>query len=799
MRATAYLLSGAFALAALSCASAQEAPGQPTQDSYKALEQILQEFAPQEPVARTRGMTAEPEAGARGLEVVPDAPTAADGTGTSDRKLQYITPKKKTAPQVRPQSSISGENQTAAATGAGTSAGQADAANDEGFWAWMLGAIGLSASVEDADPKAGAESEVRADSSAGGTRGVASEQPAAAAAEKGVPIAEDNSIVIQFKPGTSADQIRTILNKYDLVPKQHNQPEKFDQLRKLGILVVKQRPKPATRGMVPAEDEVLETDDTKEQIRKILAPKVVQDLRKEDAVGASFVDTTMTSKNVPKSVKSTGSDASGKTYRWRWFHDDNMPDGNWGLKMMRMPAVWTILSRYRAAYPDRARPKIAVIDNGFAKHRALKFSQFPDGANRGARATCTRGHGTHVAGIIGGRQTADGGGIDGIIPDAEVDAVPVRWDLFGETIVSGTGEDWKQRTAGFTDVLFITSAYLFEHFKSGSNNRGVINMSLAYNWISALDVDPGEIPEIEATIKSQAIMFGQLAETFADRVLLVVAAGNDSRGREEPLHAKWASPLTAATMPAFTKVRAAPNIIIVEAADRQLKRAEFSNVGGHVAAPGVEIMSALPGEGRYGVCNGTSQAAPHVAALAAILMELEPDAKPVDVISAIQAASRAPGEGSPMAPVVDALEAVGKLCPQYLGILADLSGDGKVDSTDVSMFAESHKQIEDAEFNGTAFSRDLNGDGVVDDNECFWPRIDLNGNGVVSLEDTGVAATTTAKRDLDIMAMTWTDTAVDFNAAVQTAGLGRDTMLTASSEEVTPAKVKTSCRAAATP
>ena len=45
--------------------------------------------------------------------------------------------------------------------------------------------------------------------------------------------------------------------------------------------------------------------------------------------------------------------------------------------------------------------------------------------------------------------------------------------------------------------------------------------------------------------------------------------------------------------------------------------APFSNTGVDLCAPGVAIRSALPG-GRYGAMTGTSQAAPHVAALAAL-------------------------------------------------------------------------------------------------------------------------------------------------------------------------------------
>ena len=62
------------------------------------------------------------------------------------------------------------------------------------------------------------------------------------------------------------------------------------------------------------------------------------------------------------------------------------------------------------------------------------------------------------------------------------------------------------------------------------------------------------------------------------------------------------------------------HVISVSATDQQNKRARFSNYGTtvDVAAPGVEILSTVPG-GRYGGKAGTSMASPHVAALAGLL------------------------------------------------------------------------------------------------------------------------------------------------------------------------------------
>lgn len=80
--------------------------------------------------------------------------------------------------------------------------------------------------------------------------------------------------------------------------------------------------------------------------------------------------------------------------------------------------------------------------------------------------------------------------------------------------------------------------------------------------------------------------------------------------------------------PAYPANFRMPNLISVAATDRQDKLAPFSNRGGqsvHLAAPGVDIHSTLL-EGRYGSMSGTSQAAPHVAGVAALIATKYPSA-----------------------------------------------------------------------------------------------------------------------------------------------------------------------------
>jgi subtilisin family serine protease len=110
---------------------------------------------------------------------------------------------------------------------------------------------------------------------------------------------------------------------------------------------------------------------------------------------------------------------------------------------------------------------------------------------------------------------------------------------------------------------------------------------------------------------------------------VVAAAGNDGLGNKR--------------YPAAEK-----DVMAVGAHDRGAEQlAPFANHGDwvEVAAPGVGVLSALPGGG-FGTWSGSSMAAPFVAGQAAVLAALAPDEKSKKIVDAIRKSSRKPGRGN---------------------------------------------------------------------------------------------------------------------------------------------------------
>ena len=214
---------------------------------------------------------------------------------------------------------------------------------------------------------------------------------------------------------------------------------------------------------------------------------------------------------------------------------------------------------------------VAVVDTGVSKHTFLKgrFSDVGyDLVNNDYDPKDANSHGTHVAGIL----------VDCTPGLNNVEIMPVRvLDADGNGMESNVGNGIR---------------YAADH------GAKVINLSLCS------PIAGKQLQYLEDCIR-YAVSRG---------VCVVQAAGNSNEN-------------TADYSPADMS-----ETIVVGAVDRNNKRAYFSNHGDSLdlVAPGVEIFSCVPG-GVYEYKDGTSMAAPHASAAAAMLMLEDPSLTPAEV------------------------------------------------------------------------------------------------------------------------------------------------------------------------
>jgi subtilisin family serine protease len=244
-----------------------------------------------------------------------------------------------------------------------------------------------------------------------------------------------------------------------------------------------------------------------------------------------------------------------------------------------------------------------VIDTGIL----LSHSDFGgravtgfDGVDGGAADDCN-GHGTHVAGTIGGKTY-------GVAKSVKLVAVRVLGcDGSGATSGVIAGVDW------------VTA-----HHAAGA--PAVANMSLGGGVSAALDT--------------------AVSRSIADGVTYAVAAGNDGGFLQDLLGISNACSSSPGKVPAA---------LTVGATDSTDRRASYSNIGSclDLWAPGTGITSAWwTSPTATNTISGTSMATPHVAGVAALYLTGSPSATPAQVATALtsnatQGAVVSPGSGSP--------------------------------------------------------------------------------------------------------------------------------------------------------
>ncbi|MGE5042072.1 MAG: S8 family serine peptidase [Candidatus Levyibacteriota bacterium] len=252
----------------------------------------------------------------------------------------------------------------------------------------------------------------------------------------------------------------------------------------------------------------------------------------------------------------------------------------WDLKMIDAPGAWDTLK-------TKGKVTVAVIDTGVDySHEDLAGNVIrgPNILNNSQNPMDDHGHGTHVAGIIGAL-TDNGKGVASTSWGAKIMAI------------KACDKDGNCNTSDISRAM----KYAIDH------GVKVINVSIA------------------GTGACQGTYADMLSYAAKHKVLVVAAAGNGNNGDGVGVDVKTQIPGSC------------EGVLAVGSVDAQGNRSSFSNFGPKVeiSAPGgsgpCTLQSCVLSTGinnGYMLRAGTSMAAPHVSAVAALLLSFNPSYDP---------------------------------------------------------------------------------------------------------------------------------------------------------------------------
>jgi len=292
--------------------------------------------------------------------------------------------------------------------------------------------------------------------------------------------------------------------------------------------------------------------------------------------------------------------------------NDPLFSEQWGLTKINAPLAWDLI-KTNGGFDDPEGVTVAVIDTGvdynhpdfqaYFSHVWENWAEFRwgnngkdddgngwvddfygiDAYNNDGDPMDDNGHGTHCAGIIAAVPN-NGLGVAGVCWSPPQGGAGTGANIMALKFLPGSGE-------GATSGAIACIYYAIQNgAKVLSNSWGGGGYSQA--------------------------LYDAIAACRQNNILFIAAAGNGDQ---------YGNPINTDIAPFYPSCYNLDNIISVAATDESDNKASWSNYGPtsvDLAAPGVHILSTVPGAG-YQNKSGTSMATPFVSGAAALILSMQ--------------------------------------------------------------------------------------------------------------------------------------------------------------------------------
>ncbi len=341
----------------------------------------------------------------------------------------------------------------------------------------------------------------------------------------------------------------------------------------------------------------LDVDEDLAQVFIVVVPErnadALMSTLASDEENVDFVE-----RNIAVSVYPPIESHAGTVATTHYLENDPRVGEQWALEAVRGHAAHALLSELN---PVR-KARVAILDTGVEGDHEDLQDVFGTAPNVGD----VHGHGTHCAGIAGGA-TNNGLGIASL----NWNGAYIELSAYRALGDNGTGT-----------IEQIAQAII----DASQADADVISMSL------------GSFADFPPQVVSSAV-------AFAHRSGVIVAASAGNSNRDASNH--FPSNIDG--------------VIAVAAVGTDLSKAPFSNtvgsLGRPIAAPGVDILSSVPGSD-YAQKSGTSMATPMVTGLLGIMRALNPDITADEAYSILHESGRSVEDTPRVGRLIDAEAAI---------------------------------------------------------------------------------------------------------------------------------------------